>query len=187
MMPDWNIYLKQITSTIGQIATHVTFEIASSKTPVTRSVRSGTVAMIAGLLFLTPLANVAFADANSVAQTLLGQATSQIQNMIISMSGGCSGGAHGVPPVNWAQLQPHGDSAVNALTAAKLALAQGQTAKALQQINTAESELDALVDGVHGNCSGGAHGQDPVGMGGFLAIRAVVQGRLNDVRSFLGG
>ena len=163
----------------------MTFEIARSL--VTRSLRSGTAAMIGGLLSLTALAIVAFADPNSVAQTLLSQATSQIQNMIISMSGGCSGGAHGVPPVNWAQLQPHGNSAVNALTAAKSALAQGQTANALQQINTAEGELDALVNGVHGNCSGGAHGQDPVGMSGYLATRAAVQGRLDDVKSLLGG
>ena len=143
--------------------------------------------MIGGVLFLTPLGKVVAQNANSGAQAVLSQATSQIQNMIISMSGGCSGGAHGVPPVNWAQLQPHGNSAVNALTAAKSALAQGQTANALQQINTAEGELDALVNGVHGNCSGGAHGQDPVGMSGYLATRAAVQGRLDDVKSLLGG
>ena len=165
----------------------MTFEIARSETLVARSLRSGTAAMIGWLLFFTSLANVAFADTNSVALNLLNQATSQIQSMIISMSEGCSGGAHGEPPVNWAQLQPHGDSAVNALAAAKMALAQGQTAIALQQINTAQGELDALVNGVHGNCSGGAHGQDPVGMGGYLLTRAAVQGRLDDVKSFLGG
>jgi hypothetical protein len=142
--------------------------------------------MIGGLLFST-LATFAFGDPNSVAQDLLSQATSQIQNMIISMSMGCSGGSSGVPPVNWAKLQPHGNAAVNALTAAKVALAKGETANALQQINSAESELEALVNGVRNNCSGGAHGQDPVGIGGYLATRAVVQGRLDDVKSFLGG
>ena len=165
----------------------MTFEIARSKTLMTRSLRSGTAAMIGGVLFLTSLGNVAAQDANSGAQTVLIQATSQIQNMVISMSQGCSGGAHGVPPVNWAQLQPHGYSAVNALAAARVALSQGQTTNALQQINIAQGELDALLNGVHGNCSGGAHGEDPVGMNGYLATRAVVRGRLDDVKIFLGG
>src|SRR5262249_8338392 len=159
-----------------------TFEIARSKILVTRSLRSRAAGMIGGLLFLT-LATLAFADPNSVAQALLSQATSQIQNMIISMSMGCSGGASAVPPVNCANLQPHGNAAVNALTAAKVALAKGETANALQQINSAKSELDALVNGVHNNCSGGASGEDPVGFGGYLATRAVVQGRLDDVKS----
>jgi hypothetical protein len=141
--------------------------------------------MIGGLLFLTPLANLAFADANSVAQALLSQATSQIQDMIISMSMGCSGGANGVPPVNWAALQPHGNAAVNAITAAKVALEKGETANALKQINSAESELNALVNGVHNNCSGGPHGEDPVAIGAYWATKAVVQGRLDSVKSLL--
>jgi len=143
--------------------------------------------MIGGVLFLTSLGNVAAQDANSGAQTVLIQATSQIQNMVISMSQGCSGGARGVPPVNWAQLQPHGDSAVNALAAARVALSQGQATNALQQINIAQGELDVLLNGVHGNCSGGAHGEDPVGMSGYLATRAVVRGRLDEVKILLGG
>jgi hypothetical protein len=165
----------------------VTFEIARSKTLMTRSLRFGTAAMIGGALFLAPLGNVAAQDANSAAQTVLSNATSQIQNMVISMSQGCSGGAHGVPPVSWGALQPHGNSAVNALTAARLALSQGQTANAVQQINIAESELDTLLNGVHNSCSGGAHGEDPVGMSGYLAIKASVQGRLDTVKIFLGG
>ena len=52
------------------------FEITRSKTLVTRLLRFSTVAMIGGLLFLPPLANVALGDANSVAQILLDQATS---------------------------------------------------------------------------------------------------------------
>jgi hypothetical protein len=165
----------------------VTFEIARSKTLATHSPRSGTAAIIGGVVFLTSLGNVAAQDANSGAQSVLNQATSQIQNMVISMSEGCSGGAHGVPPVNWAQLQPRGNSAVNARTAARLALSQGQTANALKQINIAQGELDALLNGVRGNCSGGAHGQDPVGISGYLATRASVQGRLDTVKIFLGG
>lgn len=103
------------------------------------------------------------------------------------MSEGCSGGAHGVPPVSWAQLQPHANSAVNALDAAVSALSQDQKPDALQQISIAEGELDALLNGVHGNCSGGAHGEDPVGMSGYLKIKASVQGRLDTVKIFLGG
>ncbi|PZA13288.1 hypothetical protein DNX69_02610 [Rhodopseudomonas palustris] len=143
--------------------------------------------MISGVIFLISLSNVAAQNASSGAQTVLTQATSQIQNMVISMSQGCSGGAHGVPPVNWAQLQGHGDAAVNALAAARVALSQGQTKDALQQIDIAQGELDALLNGAHGNCAGGAHGEDPVGMSGYLATRAVVRGRLDDVKIFLGG
>lgn len=159
-----------------------------SKTLMTRSLRSGTAAAVTGgVLFLTPLGNVAAQDPNRVAQTVLSDATSQIQNMIISMSEGCSGGAHGVPPVNWAQLQPHGNSAVNALTAARLSLSQDQKENARQQINIAQGELNALLNGVHGNCSGGAHGVDPVGMSAYLATKAAVQARLDTVKIFLGG
>jgi hypothetical protein len=184
-MVDWNLSPKQIMSTIGQIAAQVTFEISRSKTLVTLSLGSGTFAMISGLLFLTPLSNVAAADPTSAAQTVLSQATSQIQSMVISMSEGCSGGPHGVPPVSWAQLQPHGNSAVNALSAASVDLANKDKEKALQQINIAEGELDSLLNGVRGNCSGGAHGIDPVGISAYLATKAAVQGRLDDVKIFL--
>jgi hypothetical protein len=149
--------------------------------------------MIGGVLFLTLLGNVAAAQANSAARTLLSQATSQIRNMVLSMSQGCSGGPHGVPPVNWEQLKLHADSAVNELTSAQSVLSQDQNLSqyqkenVLKQINIAQGELDALLNGVHGNCSGGAHGIDPVGMSGYLATKAVVQGRLDDVRISLGG
>ena len=165
----------------------MTFEIARCKTLMTRSLRSGTAAMIGGVLFLTPLRNVAAQDANRPAQAVVRDAKDQIQNMVISMSQGCSGGAHGVPPLNWAALQPHANSAVNALDAAVKALSHDLKPDALQQINIAEGELDALLNGVHNNCSGGAHGEDPVGMSGYLAIKASVQGRLDTVKIFLGG
>lgn len=164
----------------------MTFEIARSKTLMTRSLRPGVAAMIGGVLFLTPLGNVAAQDTNSGAQAVLTQATSEIQNVVLSMSQGCSGGAHGVPPVNWGQLQPHGDSVVNALTNARVALSQGQKENALQQINMAQGELDVLLNGVRGNCSGGAHGVDPVGMSAYLATKAAVQARLDTVKIFLG-
>jgi len=163
------------------------FEIARSKTLMTRSLRSGMAAMIGGVLFLAPLCNVAAQDANSAAQTVVSEARSQIQNMVASMSEGCAGGAHGVPPVSWAQLQPHANSALNALDAAVSALSNDQKSNALQEIYIAERELDALLNGVHGNCSGGAHGEDPVGLGGYLATKASVQGRLDTVKIFLGG
>jgi hypothetical protein len=184
-MVDWNLSPKQITSTIGQIAARMTFAISRSKTLVTWSRRSGTFTIIGWLLFLTQLGNVAAADPTSAAQTVLSQAKSQIQSMVISMSEGCSGGAHGVPPVSWLALQPHGDSAVNALSDASVDLADKDKAKALQHINIAEGELESLLNGVRGNCSGGAHGIDPVGISGYLATKAAVQGRLHDVKIFL--
>jgi hypothetical protein len=188
MVLDWDLYLKQITSTIEQIVAQVTVEVARSKTLVTRSLRPGRAAMIGGLVILAPLGNDAAADPNSGLLTVLDQAKSQIQNMVISMSEGCPGGPHGVPPVSWAQLQPHAFSAMQALASARTALElPDQKDIALQQINIAESELDTLLNGVHGNCSGGAHGVDPPGMSGYLATRAVVQGRLDDVKIFLGG
>jgi hypothetical protein len=58
----------------------VTFEIARSKTLITRSLRFGTAAMIGGVLFLTALDNVAAQDANRPAQTVVSNAKSQIQN-----------------------------------------------------------------------------------------------------------
>jgi hypothetical protein len=104
---------------------------------------------------------------------------------MVSMSHGCSGGARGVPPVNWGNLQPHGNSAVNALTAAKLALAKTPPSNAVQPINTAQDELDVLVNGAHDNCSGGAHGVDPVYYSSYLAVRAAVRAKLDVVKEFL--
>jgi hypothetical protein len=165
----------------------VSFEIARCKTLTTRSLRFGTAAMIGGVLFLTPLGNVAAQDANSVAQTVLSQATTQIQDMVKSMSQGCSGGSNGVPPVSWGQLQAHSNTAVNALAEAGKALSRADQKGALNQINIAEGELDALLNGVRGNCSGGSHGVDPIGMSAYLATKASVQGRLDTVKIFLGG
>jgi hypothetical protein len=146
-------------------------------------VSASLVAMIASS---TPLATVAFAaDANTAADAVLGDAVSQTQNMMVSMSRGCGGGPNGVPPLNWTTLQPHGNSAVNALNAAKLALANGQTPVAVQQINSAEGELDALVNGIHSNCEGGSHGEDAPGYAGYLATRATVKGQLEVVKRFL--
>jgi hypothetical protein len=161
--------------------------ISYSKNAAARSLRSRTASIICGLLSLVPLADVAFADANAVAMKKLDDATSRLQNMVISMSMGCGGGPHGVPPVNWGNLQPHGNAAVNSLTAAHVSLAQSKTADALQQISAAEPELDALVNGIHNNCSGGCCGIDPTYFASYLATRDVVKQELGDVRDFLGG
>jgi hypothetical protein len=103
-----------------------------------------------------------------------------------SISNGCSGGPHGVPPTAWVNLQPHGNNAVNALNEAKVALAKGQTSNALQQINSAQGELDALVDGLHQSCSGGAHGEDPTSYPAYLLIRTTVKGSLDELKRSLG-
>jgi hypothetical protein len=109
---DWDLYLKQITSPVEQIAAQVTVEVARLKKLMNGSLRPGTSALIIVLALLAPLSNGTAADGNPDVQTLLSQATSQIQSMVISMSQGCAGGAHGVLPVNWANLQAYGDSAV---------------------------------------------------------------------------
>ncbi|MGY3690551.1 putative acylesterase/phospholipase RssA/type II secretory pathway pseudopilin PulG [Bradyrhizobium sp. USDA 3240] len=125
--------------------------------------------------------------ARAAAQTeLISGAISQIQNVVASMSRGCPGGAYGMPPANWGNLQSHGNKAVAALNAAQLAMAKAQPSEALQQINTAKSELDALVDGAQQSCSGGGHGQDPVAYSGYLSTRTTVKGNLDELKRFLG-
>jgi hypothetical protein len=118
-------------------------------------------------------------------ENVLNNAISQTQDLMVSMSQGCSGGPNGVLPVNWTQLQAHGNSAVNALNAVRIALAKGQTSNLVQQINSAQGELDALVNGAHDNCSGGAHGVDPVYYGRYQAVRAAVRAKLDAVRELL--
>jgi hypothetical protein len=105
--------------------------------------------------------------------------------MMVSMSQGCSGGAHGVPPVNWGSLQAHGNSAVNALNAIKLALANDQTADAKRHVDSARDELDALVNGAHNSCSGGRSGEDPVYYGSYQTVRAAVRAKLDVISELL--
>jgi hypothetical protein len=104
---------------------------------------------------------------------------------MVSMSQGCSGGAHGVPPLNWGALQVHGNTAVNAFSGARTALATGQTQAAVQQINSGVSEYDALINGLHENCSGGAHGEDPVSYGAYVAFRNNLKTELQTALRFL--
>jgi len=104
-------------------------------------------------------------------ETRLSDAISGLQNTMVSMSRGCSGQPDGVRPVSWDTLQIRGNTAVNALSAARTALATGQTQVAVQRINAGLSELDALVNGLHMNCSGDPHGEDPVYYGRYVAFR----------------
>jgi hypothetical protein len=139
------------------------------------------------LLLATPTLLFAQRSAEAIiAQAeVLVAATTQTQNLIVSMSEGCSGGPHGVPPVNWGALQAHGNKAVNALNDAKLATTRGQTSVALQEISFAEGELDALVNGVHNACSGGANGEDPPGYNRYTSERASVKGKLDVLKTSL--
>src|SRR5262249_41017513 len=145
-----------------------------------------TASIICGVLFLTPLANVASAaDPKTIVDTILGEAVPAIQNQMVSMSQGCSGGGHGVPPENWGAMQVHGNTAVNAFSGARTALATGQTQVAVQQINAGVSAYDALINGLHENCSGGAHGEDPVSYGAYVAFRNNLKTQLQTALRFL--
>jgi hypothetical protein len=148
---------------------------------------AGTASVLCGVLLFTPLiTTVAFpADLNAAADSVLGDAISQTQSLMESMSLGCPGGPNGVAPVNWGALKSHGNSAVTALNAARVALGKQNKPGAIQQINSAQGELDALINGAHYNCAGGAHGMDPVGFDGYLAIKAAVKGQLDVVKRFL--
>jgi hypothetical protein len=123
---------------------------------------------------------------NAAQVQVLSARTSQIQALVGSISNGCSGGPHGVPPTSWGGLQSHGNNAVNELNEAKLALANGQTSDAVQKINSAQVALDALVNGLHQSCSGAAHGEDPTSYGNYLAIRDTIKGSLDELKRSLG-
>ena len=163
----------------------VSFGITRTKRLVARS-QSRTASILCGVLCLTSLANVASAaDPKAVVDMLLADGIPALQNTMASMSQGCSGGAHGVPPLNWGTLQGHGNNAVNALSAARTALATGQTSVAVQQINSGLSELDALINGLHMNCSGGPAGVDPVYYGRYVAFRDNLKTELQTALRFL--
>jgi predicted acylesterase/phospholipase RssA len=110
----------------------------------------------------------------------------QIQNLMVSMSQGCSGGASGVPPLNWQARQQPGNAAVNALNEAKLALARGQTSDVVRQINSAKDALDALVNGLQRSCSGGASGENPVSYNAYSSVRNTLKGNLDELMRSLG-
>lgn len=164
----------------------MTFDITRSKRLLHRLLQFRTASILCGVIILTPLANVASAaDPKAVLDTILGTAIPVLQDTMASISQGCSGGAHGVPPVPWNRLRPHGDSAVNAFSAARTALATSQIPVAVQQINSGLSELDQLIDGLHDNCSGGAHGVDPVYYGRYVGFRNDLKTQLQTALRFL--
>lgn len=160
--------------------------ISYSKNEVARSLRSRTAAVICGALLLAPVANIASAaDPKTLVDQILGEAIPAIQNQMVSMSEGCSGGGHGVPPVNWGALQVHGYTAVNAFSGGRTSLATNQTQAAVQQINSGLGEYDALINGLHENCSGGAHGEDPTSYGSYVAFRNNLKTELQTALRFL--
>ena len=163
----------------------VSFGIAHTKRLVASS-QSRIASILCGVVCLTSLANVASAaDPKAIVDMLLADGIPALQNTMASMSQGCSGGANGVPPFNWGTLQGHGNNAVNALSAARTALATGQTSAAVQQINSGLSELDALINGLHMNCAGGRAGEDPVYYGRYVAFRDNLKAELQTALRFL--
>jgi len=126
------------------------------------------------------------ADINTVADSVVSDAITRIQNLMVSMSQCCSGGSNGLPPQGWPNLQAHGNSAVNALNSARLYLAKDQDPNAVQQINSAEGELDALVNGAQNGCSGGPHGKNPDSYGTYDLTRDILKARLDVVKLSLG-
>lgn len=76
----------------------MTFEITRSKNLVSRSLQPRTASILCGALLWAPFANVAFAvEAKVVLDQILGEAIPQLQNVMASVSQGCSGGSSGLP------------------------------------------------------------------------------------------
>jgi hypothetical protein len=109
----------------------------------------------------------------------------QIQGLMMSMGQGCSGAAYGVPPGNWGALQGHGNAAVDAFQNAIVALAKGDFANAVQQINAGQASLNNLVNGAHDSCPGGDHGVDPVSYGAYQFTRATLYATLDGLKPLL--
>jgi hypothetical protein len=151
-----------------------------------RSLRSKTASIIFGVLVLIPLANIASAvDPKTVVDKILGEEIAVLHDQMASMSLGCPGGNHGQAPESWGALQVHGNAAVDAFGNARIALAKDDTQTAVQQSNNGMTELDALVNGLHENCSGGAHGLDPNRYGAYVASRDKLKAELTTALRFL--
>jgi hypothetical protein len=152
--------------------------ISYSKNAVARSLRSRAASIICGVLFLIPLANVAFAvDAKEETIKILGEAIPQLLNTMSSISQGCGGGPNGVPPLNWQGRQAPGNSAVKTLGDARVALAAAQASDAnaiqqvKQQINAGLGQWDALINSLASSCSGGSGGENPTNYGNYVQFR----------------
>ena len=119
------------------------FLTTSPKSPRDRSPKFKIAAFSCGICVLTAVFDIAVAaEVKFAIDNVLNDAILQTQNIMVSMSQGCSGGSNGVPPVNWGGLQNHGNLAVNALGAGRQALAVGQTMDAVRQIEFAGNELE---------------------------------------------
>jgi hypothetical protein len=165
----------------------MTFDIAGSKSLAARSHLARTASILCGLLFLTSFANVAFAaDAKDEILKVLGEAIPRLTNTMASISTGCSGGAGGVPPTNWAGRQQSGNAAIVALSNARVALATSQPLEAVkQQINTGLSHWDKQINDLSKSCSGGSGGQDPVNYGNYARFRDQLKTELETTMRFL--
>jgi len=87
--------------------------------------------VLCGSLLLTPLATSA-KDVKVVIERNLSDAVLLTQGFMASAAQGCSGGPNGKAPLNWGGRQASGVAAQNALNDLRVALAGGQTEKALQ-------------------------------------------------------
>jgi hypothetical protein len=151
----------------------------------TRSLQSRAASILCGVFFLIPLANVAFADAKDVIKEILDEAIPQLQNTMASISQGCPGGPHGVPPLNWGGRQAPGNSAVQAFSAARAALGEGRITDTRQQIETGLSQWDALIASLSRSCSGGSGGVHPTNYGNYVRFKDSLNERLQTAMRFL--
>ena len=91
------------------LATPTLLFALQSSVEATRAAEAANVAAAAQAAKAIAQAEVATAQAarDAARAQVLSGAISQIQTLMASMSQGCPGGAHGVPPVNWTGLQSH--------------------------------------------------------------------------------
>ncbi|MCC8977575.1 hypothetical protein [Bradyrhizobium acaciae] len=124
-------------------------------------------------------------SAVDVVKEILDQAIPELQKQMASMSQGCSGGDHGVPPENWQARQAPGNSAIQAFSAARAALGEGRIPDTKQQIISALTQWDTLINSLALSCSGGEHGRDPDNYGNYLRFRDLLKERLLTALRFL--
>lgn len=124
-------------------------------------------------------------SAETVIKEILDEAFSQLQETMASVSQGCSGGAHGRPPLNWQDRQKPGNSAVEAIGAARAAMGEGRIEDAKKLINSALNQWDTLINNLNDSCEGGPHGEDPVNYGNYLRFRDLLKERLRVALRFL--
>lgn len=154
-----------------------------SKRLVALPLQSRTASSFCGMLLLT--ANAAFADANSAPDKLMSDAIAQSQRMVSLMTQNCSGGRNGTNPLAYGAFVASGNQVEQKLVDLRVALAKGQTANAGPEIDTVVGLLEKMVGMMHGNCPGGAHGQDPLNYGELVNIKNRMQGKLDALKTLL--